>query len=252
MAGRVLQEWQRRGEPDLEAGELAVRETMLHLGGRLLEKLLGADGGGYQGIRIDCGRGHEAQFEGYRDKQLLTVLGALQVRRAYYHCSDCGSGVVPKDGDLDMASTSFSPGVRRMMGRVGAKEPFEEGQRDLGELAGVAVSTKAVERVSEGIGSEVEGLWEREREQAFSEKIVPFASPPAPTMYVAMDGTGVPVLSSEVEGRRGKEGGQAKTREAKLGCVFSQTRRDEQGFPLRDPESTTYGHWCMNRRKRAR
>ena len=224
----------------MEAGEWAVRETMLHLGGLLLEKLLGADGGGYQGIRIDCGRGHEAQFEGYRDKQLLTVLGALQVRRAYYHCPNCGSGVVPKDGDLDMASTSFSPGVRRMMGRVGAKEPFEEGQRDLEELAGVAVSTKAVERVSEGIGSEVEGLWKREREQAFSEKIVPFASPPAPTMYVAMDGTGVPVLPSEVEGRRGKEGGQAKTREAKLGCVFSQTRRDEQGFPLRDPESTTY------------
>ena len=148
--------------------------------------------------------------------------------------------MVPKDGDLDMASTSFSPGVRRMMGRVGAKEPFEEGQRDLEELAGVAVSTKAVERVSEGIGSEVEGLWKREREQAFSEKIVPFASPPAPTMYVAMDGTGVPVLPSEVEGRRGKEGGQAKTREAKLGCVFSQTRHDEQGRALRDPESTTY------------
>ena len=240
MAGRMLQEWQRRGAPDLEAGEWAVRETMLHRGGLLLEKLLGADGGGYQGIRIDCGRGHEAQFEGYRDKQLLTVLGALQVRRASYHCPNCGSGVVPKDGDLDMASTSFSPGVRRMMGRVGAKEPFEEGQRDLEELAGVAVSTKAVERVSEGIGSEVEGLWKREREQAFSEKIVPFASPPAPTMYVAMDGTGVPVLPSEVEGRRGKEGGQAKTREAKLGCVFSPTRRDEQGFPLRDPESTTY------------
>ena len=102
LAGRMLQEWQRRGAPDLEAGEWAVRETMLHLGGLLLEKLLGADGGGYQGIRIDCGRGHEAQFEGYRDKQLLTVLGALQVRRAYYHCPNCGSGVVPKDGDLDI------------------------------------------------------------------------------------------------------------------------------------------------------
>ena len=98
----MLQEWQRRGAPDLEADEWAVRETMLHLGGLLLEKLLGADGGGYQGIRIDCGRGHEAQFEGYRDKQLLTVLGALQVRRAYYHCPNCGSGVVPKDGDLDI------------------------------------------------------------------------------------------------------------------------------------------------------
>ena len=46
----------------------------------------------------------------------------------------------------------------------------------------MAVSTKAVERVSEGIGDDVQSVSEREREQAFSEKIVPFASPPAPTM----------------------------------------------------------------------
>ena len=171
-------------------------------------------------------------------KQLSTVLGAGC--DAYYHCADCGGGVVPKDGDLDLASTSFSPGVRRMMGRVGAKEPFQEGQRDLEELAGVAVSTKAVERVSEGIGDDVQSVSEREREQAFSEKIVPFASPPAPTMYVAIDGTGVPVRPAEVEGRVGKGGGAAKTREAKLGCVFAQTRCDEQGRALRDPDSTTY------------
>ncbi len=240
MAGRVLKEWQGRGEPDLEAGELAVRASMHRLGGRLLEKLLGADGGGYEGARIECGQGHEAQFEGYRHKQLLTVLGPLRVRRAYYHCLDCGAGVLPKDVDLDMASTSFSPGVRRMMGRVGAKEPFEEGQRDLEELAGVVVSSKAVERVSEGIGSELQTASQRERERAFSEKIIPFASPPAPTMYVAIDGTAVPVRPSEVQGRQGKDGAQAKTREAKLGCVFSQTGRDEQGRPLRDPESTTY------------
>ena len=240
MAARVLGEWQRQGQPDLEAGELAVRASMHRLGGRLLEQLLGADGGGYQGARIDCGQGHEAQFKGYRHKQLSTVLGAVRVRRAYYHCADCGGGVVPKDGDLDLASTSFSPGVRRMMGRVGAKEPFQEGQRDLEELAGVAVSTKAVERVSEGIGDDVQSVSEREREQAFSEKIVPFASPPAPTMYVAIDGTGVPVRPAEVEGRVGKGGGAAKTREAKLGCVFAQTRCDEQGRALRDPDSTTY------------
>ena len=240
MAARVLGEWQRQGQPDLEAGELAVRASMHRLGGRLLEQLLGADGGGYQGARIDCGQGHEAQFKGYRHKQLSTVLGAVRVRRAYYHCADCGGGVVPKDGDLDLASASFSPGVRRMMGRVGAKEPFQEGQRDLEELAGVAVSTKAVERVSEGIGDDVQSVSEREREQAFSEKIVPFASPPAPTMYVAIDGTGVPVRPAEVEGRVGKGGGAAKTREAKLGCVFAQTRCDEQGRALRDPDSTTY------------
>ena len=122
MAARVLGEWQRQGQPDLEAGELAVRASMHRLGGRLLEQLLGADGGGYQGARIDCGQGHEAQFNGLSAQAAVDVLGAVRVRRAYYHCADCGGGVVPKDGDLDLASTFFSPGVRRMMGRVGAKE----------------------------------------------------------------------------------------------------------------------------------
>ena len=62
-----------------------------------------------------------------------------------------------------------------------------------------------------------------------------------PVMYVEMDGTGVPVVASETEGRVGKiEGQSARTREAKLGCVFTQTATDDQGRPVRDEDSTTY------------
>ncbi len=39
--------------------------------------------------------------------------------------------------------------LRRLMARVGGKEAFDEGRRDLEELAGVFVTTKAVERISE-------------------------------------------------------------------------------------------------------
>lgn len=60
-------------------------------------------------------------------------------------------------------------------------------------------------------------------------------------MYVAIDGSGVPVVRRETEGRKGKdETGQAKTREAKLGCVFTQTTVDEKGYAVRDEQSTTY------------
>jgi hypothetical protein len=49
------------------------------------------------------------------------------------------------------------------------------------------------------------------------------------------------VVPRETEGRRGKETtGKAKTREAKVGCVFTQTKQDEQGYPIRDEDSTTY------------
>src|SRR5215208_219695 len=42
-------------------------------------------------------------------------------------------------------------------------------------------------------------------------------------------------------GRKGKiDGLPAHTREAKLGCVFTQTAWDEEGFAIRDPDSTSY------------
>ena len=163
----------------------------------------------------------------------------MTIQRAYYHCAPCADGVIPKDQDLDIAATTFSPGVRRLLGRVGGKEAFDAGRQDLAALAGIAVTTKAVERVAEALGAQVEAVACTEREAALAGKLVPLQ--PAPKLYIALDATGVPVVPRETVGRSGKdETGQAKTREAKLGCVFTQTRRDETGHPVRDPDSTTY------------
>jgi hypothetical protein len=236
----VLQDRQRLGHLDLEASEMAIRAAMHQMGGALLQKLLNSDGGGYRGAHLDCGHGHTAEFAGYRGKQILTVLSGVEVQRAYYHCPDCQSGLVPKDQDLDVVGSSFSPGVRRMMGRVGAKEPFEQGRSDLEQLAGVVVETKQVERISAQLGAQVEAFCRREREAILVGKVAPLL-PAVPILYIAIDATGVPVVPRETEGRRGKDAsGKAKTREAKIGCVFTQTKQDEQGYPIRDDDSTTY------------
>jgi len=236
----VLQDRQRLGRLDLEASEMAIRAAMHQMGGALLEKLLNSDGGGYRGAHLDCGHGHPAEFVEYRGKQILTVLSSVEVQRAYYHCSGCQGGLVPKDQELDVVGSSFSPGVRRMMGRVGAKQPFEQGRGDLEELAGVVVQTKQVERISAQLGVQVEAFCQRERAAILSGKVTPLL-PAVPILYIAIDGTGVPVVPRETEGRRGKDAtGKAKTREAKIGCVFTQTKQDEEGYPIRDEDSTTY------------
>ena len=129
-----------------------------------------------------------------------------------------------------------------MMGLVGAKEAFDEGRRDLQELSGVRVSTKSLERASEAIGAAIEATVQQEIELAMTDKLV-WLKPGGRInrMYISMDGTGVPVVSRETEGRKGKDpDGKAKTREAKLGCVFTQTSVDKEGKPVRDPHSTTY------------
>jgi hypothetical protein len=176
----------------------------------------------------------------YRSKEITTVVGAVEFRRAYYYCEQCGEGILPQDAALDLAHTSFSPGVRRLMGRVGGKESFNEGRKDLEELAGIKVQTKAVERVAEGIGAQLEVLGRKERQRAIAvQKVVPLKS--IAKLYVSFDGTGVPVIKRETAGRRGKSvTGEAHTREVKLGCVFTQTAVDEQGRPVRDEAATTY------------
>lgn len=237
--GRLLRPGQ--SGVDLEASEMAVRHAMHQIGGVLLERVINADGGGYGGKEADCEQGHRASFLDYRDKDVLTVVGEVKIERAYYYCEDCGGGVIPKDRELNIVGTSFSPGIRRLMGRVGGKESFQAGRQDLEELAGVRVTAKQVERVAEGIGVEVEAMLVEERKNlpAVSAQVVPLKV--IPKLYIAYDGTGVPVVRRETEGRRGKqENSQAKTREAKLGCVFTQTGVDDQGQPVRDEDSTSY------------
>src|SRR2546430_10021608 len=50
---RVFQEIGQRGHVDLEATEMTIRAASHRIGGRLLEKLLNADGGRYQGSGLD-------------------------------------------------------------------------------------------------------------------------------------------------------------------------------------------------------
>jgi hypothetical protein len=209
------------------------------VGAVLLAKLLN-NVAGSASVSVNCAAGHRATLVDYRSKEITTVVGAVEFRRAYYYCEQCGEGILPQDAALDLAHTSFSPGVRRLMGRVGGKESFNEGRKDLEELAGIKVQTKAVERVAEGIGAQLEVLGRKERQRAIAvQKVVPLKS--IAKLYVSFDGTGVPVIKRETEGRRGKSvTGEAHTREVKLGCVFTQTAVDEQGRPVRDEAATTY------------
>ncbi|MGH3626793.1 MAG: hypothetical protein ACRDRL_05040 [Sciscionella sp.] len=221
--------------------ELALRAAMLHLGADLLEKLLDADTG-YRGPRIDCGHRHCAEFVSYRDKCLDTALGRITLRRAYYHCRTCKRGVVPRDDELDVNGASLSPGLRRMTARAAAEQPFAKASGLLAELAGVPLSTKRVERSAEADGATAEQRI-RTESRAIADGSVPVL-PPATLpdkLYVAVDGTGVPMVPAATQGHPGKyPDGRARTREVKLACLFTQRSLDERGRPVRDPGSTSY------------
>ncbi len=214
---------------------------MLRLGGTLLEGLLSLDRG-HRGAHVDCAAGHRAGFVGYRPKGLDTVLGPVTLRRAWYHCTACRHGLAPRDAELGIAGGSLSPGLRAMVARVGSAEPFAQGRRDLAELAGLELTAKRVERSAEADGELVGAATEAEADAVLAGRMVPFpGTEPVETLYVALDGTGVPTVPRDTAGRRGKgPDGRARTREVKLGCLFTGTGVDERGRPVRDPHSSSY------------
>ena len=211
---------------------MAARRQALRLAACALEQRLNADTSDHAGPELPCSCGGAAQYHGRHQKTFESVLGPLHLERAYYHCAQCESGFCPRDRALRLELFSLTPGVLRMTGSTAALVSFAESSALLHELAGVEVSTKQVERAAEALGTEI-----ADDERSCVEKM----GEVAPTMYLGMDGTGVPMRAAEVAGRTGKQpDGSAKTREAKVVTVWTAESRDEEGTPMRDPGSVTY------------
>jgi hypothetical protein len=230
------------GGEGIEAAELAIRAGLTRLGRGVLENLLATDAG-HRGPRVDCGAGHQAEFVSYRDKTVDTVLGPVTLSRAWYHCAACGHGVAPRDGELGVAGETMSPGLAKMSARAAAAVPFTPGAGLVGELAGITLTGRRLGRHAEADGAAAAAVTEQQATAAAARTLVPLPpSAPLPDkLYIAIDGTGVPMRAAETQGRDGKGAdGKAHTREVKLCCCFTQTTTDEDGRPVRDPASSSY------------
>ena len=237
----IFQDRRKTGGLDLEAIEMAVRSALHHAGATALTELLQFAAPTADRRNIPCGCGHQAHYQELRSKPILTAVGEVHVSRPYYLCPHCHRGQVPADVDLDIDNTESSPGVRRMLALVGQEAPFERGRQQMKLLANLEVTTKAVERTAEAIGADIAAGEQQEIHRAVQLDLPIIIGHPVPILYIEMDGTGVPVVKKETIGRQGKSDGQpAHTREVKLGCVFTQTQWDKDGYAIRDPGSTTY------------
>jgi len=223
-----------RGDIDLEAWEEAIRNAVLRYGASLLEGLLAKAGCGRRDSPVLDSCGQPMHSIGVRQKTITTLLGAVTLRRSVFEDTQGTRTRTPLDESLGVTGTSFSPGVRRFMARAGSRSSFVDASEDLLTYARLDVTPKQVQRVAEDVGRAVED-WNGRQAAAT-------ASPgPAPILYVSFDGTGVPMRKNELHASKGKgPDGKARTREVKLGCVFTQTTTDEEGWPVRDPDSTTY------------
>jgi hypothetical protein len=237
----AVHERNQKGQLDLEAVEMGFRSAFLQAGASALTQLLRYDPPDADHRAISCPCGHSAHYKELRSKTILTVVGPVELERPYFLCVDCSKGQYPADAELGVAGLESSPGVRRMQAVVGSEMPFAPGCEPMKLLAGLDVTAKAIERATESIGMQIAQRDEQEIARA-KQLVLPVVSKQSiPKMYVLLDGVQIPVVAAETEGRAGRiEGQRARTRECKLGCVFTQTTVDKEGWPIRDPDSTTY------------
>jgi hypothetical protein len=237
----VFQDLRKSGSLDLEAVEMAMRAAMHQAGAAALSQLLRCEAPGPDKREIPCHCGQKARYREMRSRRILTVVGQVEFLRPWYLCPQCHHGQFPADAGFDIEGTDLSPGVRRMLALVGSEAPFDHGRRQMELLAGLEVTTKAVERTAEAIGGDIAEGERKEIQRAVQLDLPVIVGEPIPILYIEMDGTGIPVVKKETVGRQAKAEGQpAHTREVKLGCVFTQTTWDKEGYPVRDPGSTTY------------
>ncbi|HEX3626204.1 MAG TPA: ISKra4 family transposase [Verrucomicrobiae bacterium] len=211
----------------MEAVELGLREALLKDGRRLLEDLYSQSG-----LRFPDQAGKPGEkCHPQRPKEIHSLFGRLRLKRDYFYDPQSGTGRFPLDEALGLVR-SFSPAMVRLAARAAAKEGYESASEDLLAQAGVNLSGRQIQRlvnlVAAPVGRQLEAGPAPGQE-------------PIPVFYAEVDGSGVPMVAEELAGRAGKQtDGSAKTREVKLGAIFTQTKTDEEGLPVRDHASTTY------------
>ena len=170
--------------------------------------------------------------KGRETLQVQCLFGTFPIQRDYYHHPGKKQGHYPADAALGL-EVGYTPALARLICQAGAEAPgYEQAQRTLAETGGIVVSARQIQRVVQRVGEDAQAWQERPAQPGACDATV---------LYVSGDGTGVPMCRAAVAGRKGQQpDGTAKTRQAYLGCVFTQHKTDENGHPVRDHAATSY------------
>src|SRR6185436_7613260 len=178
---------------DLGRAEEVVREKMLALGRAVLEQHLADRKLGYEGSSRSCDCGESQRFVGYRLKRVTTLLGNVKVKRAYYHCGECGKSCVPYDQKIGLCACAASPGLAKAACLAGIEVPFAQASELLAQLSGIRVSESTACRLTRRVGKVADA-----REQAQAKRAEdwrsPAEAPQAGRLYNSADGTMVHTL----------------------------------------------------------
>ena len=255
---KLLESLQSIEEGDLKGLEQQVLETIFAVGRGWMESILSEPAPEERAPSQRMGScGHAQQLEGYRPKQVLTLLGKVTFRRAYYRCvvveeraergageaaartqEVCTHGEAPADVLWGLHGQRTSAGVQQAVSYLCASLTLEEAAATFSRLLPLQMSARQALNLMQPLGEalhqqedeQVRALWE----QAIQARTTSLAGPTSQQdriarLYIELDGVlarlrrgSVPMEEQE---RKRKED---VYREVKVGAVFEATRGPER------------------------
>jgi hypothetical protein len=212
---------------DFAAWERDLLTALKHDGARWVEEILNDPALPYPGKEL---QGDEENF-GQRPKAVLLLLGWIKLERPYLYSVKRKAGRFAFDQALGLVE-SYSPNVARWVCRAGALCPsYEAGSQDLLTYAGLDIDSRQIQRLMAEMAP---------RMTHWREAQGPIFNPAAGDIFcIQADGTGAPMRRKHLRGRNGKNG-RARTREVKVGTIFTHRQPPPGQRPERDHNSTTY------------
>jgi hypothetical protein len=227
---------------DLKGAEHEVLTSVFAIGRSVLECLIQAQPETLAApARREGACGHEQRLVSGRPKQVLTLVGAITIQRAYYQCLDpaevqdgkpsCTHGEAPADTLWGIEERRTSAGVQQAVSYLGASLTLEETAAAFSRLFPLQMSARQVLYLMQPVGEalaaaeqvQVNALWE-EAAQARTTPTSPvsLSDEEIARLYIQLDGVlarlrrgSVPMEQDEQQ-RRGDV-----YREIKVGAVFA-------------------------------
>lgn len=188
---------------DLGSLEMFLKEKLQLLGQGLLQRLVNRGANGYKGSSMACKCGGSIKFMQHRSKNIHTLFGWITVKRAYYHCPDCGESLFPYDVASGLGSEQLSAGLAKACCLLAVDDSFEQSSRKIEAIIGQKVSDNTIERVVYQVGSVVQEQQNQQLQRIFEDKQIPKSQTKPERLYVAVDGTTVHETDGWHEGKIG-------------------------------------------------
>jgi Uncharacterised protein family (UPF0236) len=211
----------------LDELEQQVMCTVKNVGAALLSGVAHLAVPAYPPATTPCPCGQTAKNPRLRSATVKTVLGPLTLTRPYYTCAACHHGLAPLDQQLGLCAGGISAGLDELLALLGATEDsFAAAAAVLEKLTLVTVCPNTVREATEQLGHVLQAHEQQVLAVAqASSTPPPVRQPPAPRMYVSMDGVLV-----HIRGTGWKE--------IKLGALYSTCERRSRRHPDRCTVST--------------